>query len=226
MSAVRLSPLDNVVVLSRSVDAGTTIEVEGRRFTAATRLGLGHKLAFQPISAGEKILKYGASIGSATHGRGVAMTVIRDDAFLRADGCKGIRNTVAVVYLVECAHHVAREIQLPFREADVHLIGFGGCYANTYSFRMLKALCTHPNVGAVLLVSLGCEGFNRRGLLQAIRDSGRPADTLVIQENGGTRSTIDAGPPLGRGCAAAARSDTARPDGGRRADRGHHLRGQ
>ena len=121
------------------------------------------------------------------------MSLVRDDAFLRADGRKGIRNTVAVVYLVECAHHVAREIQLPFREADVHLIGFGGCYPNDYSFRMLKALCAHPNVGAVLLVSLGCEGFNRRGLLQAIRESGRPADTLVIQESGGTRSTIDAG---------------------------------
>ena len=66
MFAVRLSPLDNIVVLSRSVDAGTTIEVEGHRLTVATRLGLGHKLAFQPISAGEKILKYGASIGSAT----------------------------------------------------------------------------------------------------------------------------------------------------------------
>ena len=121
------------------------------------------------------------------------MTTIRDDAYLRGDGRKGIRNVVAVAYLVECAHHVAREIQLPFREAEVHLIGFGGCYPNDYSFRMLKALGTHPNVGAVLLVSLGCEGFNRRGLLQAIRDSGRPADVVVIQETGGTRSTIDAG---------------------------------
>ncbi len=27
--------------------------------------------------------------------------------YLRADGRKGIRNVVAVVYLVECAHHVA-----------------------------------------------------------------------------------------------------------------------
>ena len=30
--------------------------------------------------------------------------------WLRADGRKGIRNVVAVAYLVECAHHVAREI--------------------------------------------------------------------------------------------------------------------
>ena len=32
--------------------------------------------------------------------------------FLRSDGRKGIRNTVVVAYLVECAHHVAREILL------------------------------------------------------------------------------------------------------------------
>jgi altronate dehydratase large subunit len=121
------------------------------------------------------------------------MKTVRNDAFLRTDGRKGIRNTVAVVYLVECAHHVAREIQLPFRDADVHLLGFGGCYPNDYSFRMLSALCTHPNVGGVLLVSLGCEGFNRAGLLDVVRQSGRPADLLVIQECGGTRTTIDAG---------------------------------
>ena len=35
----------------------------------------------------------------------------------------GIRN-VSLAYLVECAHHVAREIQL--RERDVHLIGSWG----------------------------------------------------------------------------------------------------
>ena len=49
----------------------------------------------------------------------------------RADGRKGIRNTVVVGYLVECAHHVAREIAIPFREQDVHVIGFPGCYPNS-----------------------------------------------------------------------------------------------
>ena len=38
------------------------------------------------------------------------MTVMQ--GWLRADGRKGIRNVVAVGYLVECAHHVAREIAL------------------------------------------------------------------------------------------------------------------
>ena len=37
------------------------------------------------------------------------------NAYLRADGRKGIRNTLVVAYLVECAHHVSREIFYPFR---------------------------------------------------------------------------------------------------------------
>jgi altronate hydrolase len=75
----------------------------------------------------------------------------------------------------------------------VHLLGFPGCFPNAYAHRMLHQLCTHPNVGAVLLVSLGCEGFNRRNLLGEIRATGRPADVLVIQETGGTRRTIEEG---------------------------------
>ena len=115
------------------------------------------------------------------------------NAYLRTDGRKGIRNIVAVAYLVECAHHVSREITYPFRERGAHLIGFPGCFPNAYSYRMMEQLCTHPNVGAVLLISLGCEGFNKGKLLETIRASGRPTKLLVIQETGGTRSTIAEG---------------------------------
>ncbi|MCR4415369.1 MAG: UxaA family hydrolase [Thermoguttaceae bacterium] len=113
--------------------------------------------------------------------------------FLRSDGRKGIRNVVAVAYLVECAHHVAREIASPFREQGVHLIGFPGCFPNQYAARILAQVCTHPNVGAVLLVSLGCESFDREKLEAAVRASGRPVATLVIQECGGTMRTVEAG---------------------------------
>ena len=114
-------------------------------------------------------------------------------AYLRSDGRKGIRNVVVVAYLVECAHHVAREIAQPWPHEDVHLIGFPGCYPNAYAERMMQRLCTHPNVGAVLLVSLGCESFRRSVLAETIAASGRPVETLVIQESGGTRSTIETG---------------------------------
>jgi len=111
----------------------------------------------------------------------------------RADGRKGIRNVAVVVYLVECAHHVARGIAAGFDDDAVHLIGFPGCYPNAYALDMLEKLCTHPNVGAALLVSLGCEGFDRRRLARVIEASGRPVRTIAIQETGGTTKTIAAG---------------------------------
>jgi altronate hydrolase len=58
---------------------------------------------------------------------------------------------------------------------------------------MMRKLCTHPNVGAVLLVSLGCESFDRKGLEETIRHSGRPVQSLIIQQAGGTRKTIEIG---------------------------------
>ncbi|MDP3801897.1 UxaA family hydrolase [Brevundimonas sp.] len=115
------------------------------------------------------------------------------EGWRRADGRKGIRNVVVVAYLVECAHHVARRIVNAADDIDVHLIGFPGCYPNSYADRMMNALATHPNVGGVLLVSLGCESFNRRGLREAVLASGRPCELLVIQDAGGTASTIRAG---------------------------------
>lgn len=112
--------------------------------------------------------------------------------YLRSDGRKGIRNAVVVAYLVECAHHVAREITYPHRD-HAQVIGFPGCFPNEYAQNMMERLCTHPNVGAVLLVSLGCESFNRMQLEQVVRDSGRMVETLVIQRTGGTRSAIAKG---------------------------------
>lgn len=118
----------------------------------------------------------------------------------RADGRKGVRNVAVVAYLVECAHHVAREIAAEFRKASdelggdgVHVIGFPGCYPNDYAQRMMEALCTHPNVGAAVLVSLGCESFDKSRLHAVVEASGRPVKTVVIQGVGGTAKAVAAG---------------------------------
>jgi altronate hydrolase len=111
----------------------------------------------------------------------------------RSDGRKGIRNTVVVAYLVECARHAAETIARPFEDADVHVIGFPGCYRNQYGYEMMTRLTTHPNVGAVLLCSLGCESFDRTGVRAAVEATGRPVRTLVIQAAGGTSVTVEAG---------------------------------
>ena len=63
--AIRLSPADNILVLARSLNAGEEVLIGGVVHVLNTPLGLGHKIAAQKIAAGEKILKYGAPIGSA-----------------------------------------------------------------------------------------------------------------------------------------------------------------
>lgn len=113
--------------------------------------------------------------------------------WLRADGRKGVRNVVAIAYLVECAHHVTRAIAAPFEAREAHVIGFPGCFPNAYAQAMMERLTTHPNVGAVLLVSLGCESFDKWALARAVRDSGRPVHTITIQSAGGTRASIAEG---------------------------------
>lgn len=115
------------------------------------------------------------------------------NGFLREDNRIGIRNIVLVVYLVECAHHVARKVTSRFEDEPVHLIGFSGCYPNGYADKMMNALCTHPNLGAVLLVSLGCESFNRNRLYEHIAASGRPVKLIGIQTAGGTGNSVQEG---------------------------------
>ena len=112
--------------------------------------------------------------------------------YRRKDGQIGIRNTVQVVFLVECAHHVAKKIAESF-PCDVQYFGFSGCYPSDYGHRLVQNLCTHSNVGAVLLVSLGCECFDRALLEKQILASGRPCQTLVIQQERGTNATIATG---------------------------------
>lgn len=109
----------------------------------------------------------------------------------RADGRKGIRNLVLVIYTVECARFVAHAIAQD--EADAHVIGFPGCYDNPYAIRLMLALARHPNVGAVLSVGLGCEYTQPEKIAKVVRESGRPADWFFIQDAGGTSKSIARG---------------------------------
>lgn len=63
---IQLRPEDNVGVLVRSVKAGLPIDLNGTETVFDKDLGLGHKVALQPIKHGEKIFKYGFPIGSAS----------------------------------------------------------------------------------------------------------------------------------------------------------------
>ena len=54
----------------------------------------------------------------------------------------------------------------------------------------MERLCTHPNVGALLPVSPGCESFNGFRLEKVVSGSGRPVKSIVSRRAGGTRSSI------------------------------------
>src|SRR6185369_10187081 len=111
--------------------------------------------------------------------------------YLRADGRKGVRNIVLVVYTVECAKHVAHAIAEG--ERDVHVIGFPGCYDNQFAVRLMLALGRHPNVGAVLSVGLGCEYTRPDKIAEVVTASGRPTEWFYIQNEGGTRTSVERG---------------------------------
>lgn len=61
-----LSDKDNVLVACRQIEAQEAVQIEGRSVVIDQTLLLGHKIARLAISPGEKIMKYGAPIGSAT----------------------------------------------------------------------------------------------------------------------------------------------------------------
>ena len=110
-------------------------------------------------------------------------------AYLRADGSKGIRNRLLVIYTVLCARHAAERIVSAF-DGWAELVGFDGCTDNAYAQRVLEALCSHPNVGAVLAVGLGCEYLQPSRFAAVAEESGRPARWLSIQEEGGTLPAV------------------------------------
>lgn len=114
--------------------------------------------------------------------------------YKRADGKIGIRNHVAVIYTVECAHHVADTIARKVPGAEV--FGFTGCYHDPYAFRMLVELGKHPNVAGVVVVRLGCESTDVDRLIQEVSSSGKRADLINIQQTGGTLLSIQRGKEL------------------------------
>jgi altronate dehydratase small subunit len=63
---ILLAPQDNCVAVAATLAAGTRLLIDGAMVLVEGGIGIGHKLARRDIAAGEKVLKYGAIIGSAT----------------------------------------------------------------------------------------------------------------------------------------------------------------
>jgi hypothetical protein len=63
---VLLAPQDNCLVVAQALREGDRVTIDGAPATVAKTIGVGHKLARRAIARGEKVLKYGAIIGTAT----------------------------------------------------------------------------------------------------------------------------------------------------------------
>ena len=111
----------------------------------------------------------------------------------RPDGKVGSRNYVAVIPSVVCANEVVEAICGQVMGCRALLHHQGCCQLPPDLERVtdtLISLACHPNAGAVLVVSLGCEGTDIDRLLEAIEQTGKPYNIVRIQEIGGTAKAI------------------------------------
>jgi altronate hydrolase len=170
-----------------------------------------HKIALRDMEAGDRIIKYGLSIGAAsvriirgahvhTHnvrtllaetpayqykpakneGRDFAGDIPEISVFRRRDGRIGIRNEIWIIPTVGCVNKTAETLA---HWADQKWGGSAvdGVYAWTHPYgcsqmgddhettkTILADLAKHPNAGAVLVLSLGCENNSINGFKEAL----------------------------------------------------------
>lgn len=137
---------DNIAVAARGLEPGRRISAGPYRVTTTGRVELGHKVAVRPIRQGERILKYGQTIGFAScdiepgdwvHTHNVSAgqfhrqyefcTEIPPDpppligrtfqGIVREDGRAGTRNYIAIISSVNCSASVSKYVAARFDAA-------------------------------------------------------------------------------------------------------------
>src|SRR5919107_4603231 len=117
--------------------------------------------------------------------------------YRRPDGRVGTRNHVLVVPTVICAAVVAERIAAAAAPVSVALPHLAGCGQLGPDMRVthetLAAYCAHPNVGAVVVIALGCEQVVAQMLAETARRHGKPSEIVAIQSEGGTIRATEKG---------------------------------
>ncbi|HEV7254913.1 MAG TPA: altronate dehydratase family protein [Mesorhizobium sp.] len=133
------------------------------------------------------------------------------EGFRRSNGSVGTRNYVGILTSVNCsttvAGFIAKEIErsgvlddypnidgiVALKQANGCVIDYRGVIFDTLK-KTTWGYATNPNMGGVIMVGLGCEGFQIPRFKEAYGikecDTFR---TMTIQEVGGTRKTVEAG---------------------------------
>ena len=111
----------------------------------------------------------------------------------RPDGRVGVRNYLAIIPSVFCANTTAEKVAalVPGAIPMTHAVGCAQVGMDLeLTARTLTAMACHPNVGAAVVISLGCERFDPQEMVEAAKAAGKPLALFVIQEEGGTTNTI------------------------------------
>ena len=149
--------------------------------------------------------------------------------YRRADGRAGTRNYLGVLTSVNCSGSVARFIAEAAEKTDwfralrnvdgivpiAHSSGCGMAGDNEgYEtlFRTLQGYARNPNFAGILLVGLGCEVMQIPALVgQARLRADGQFHPMTIQEQGGTRRTVERGVEALRDLAQVAERCTREP---------------
>ena len=131
--------------------------------------------------------------------------------FRRANGRVGTRNYIGILSSVNCSATVIKQMadrinrsgvleEYPNIDGIVAFAHGSGCGMdmNGEGFgnlqRVMHGFAGHPNFAAVIMVGLGCEVFQISMFKEAFGlEEGKNFVTLVMQEMGGSRKTIDEG---------------------------------
>ncbi len=130
--------------------------------------------------------------------------------YVRSNGKVGTRNYIGILATVNCSATVVNKIAewfTPERLKDYpnvdgvvalsHSIGCGMEMTGepmALLRRTMAGYIRHPNLAAAMVIGLGCERNQLKGLLEKEELAASPhLHTFVMQESGGTRQTIAAG---------------------------------
>lgn len=125
--------------------------------------------------------------------------------YLREDGRAGTRNYIAVVAASNCAAHTAELIAASYAGATLPanvdgVVAFPHGEGCGHSFgpdvdqlrRTLGGVLDHPNVGAAIILGLGCEVNQVEHYLGSENPAPDRLIGLTVQGSGGTRATVEA----------------------------------
>ena len=138
--------------------------------------------------------------------------------YVRKNGDVGVRNEVWIVPTVGCVNGIAEKLAEKLRE-ETKSEGVDAIYTWHHNFgcsqlsedheatrKVLRDICLHPNAGAVLVLSLGCENNQPNDFMAMLGDYDKDRIKLLItQEVDGDE--VEAGMEILRGLYAIAKED-------------------